>query len=715
MTDFFASTAYGLEELLKNELIELGATDCQIVQGGLYFQGDDRLLYQSLLWSRLASRILLPLATFSIQRDQDLYLGAREIDWLNLFSIDNTFSVHFKGMNDAIRNTQYGALKVKDAVVDHFMKEHNDRPSVSTSRPDIRIHVFLQGDKAHISLDFSGAQGLHQRGYRAQGGQAPLKENLAAAIIMRSGWQKGTPLVDPMCGSGTLLIEAAMMAADQAPGLKRSHWGFQAWKGFDPVLWGDLLKKAQLRAADGLKNTAPYFFGADQDPQAIRIAKNNVHEAGLEDLIKLSVQEVSQLVVNFPLINLWDKKSAGTLVCNPPYGERLSSEPELMVLYTTLGRVMKTVFGGWKASIFSGSSDLLSFLSLRADRQFKAKNGALDCYQKNYSLRDDPLTIPAEDFANRLRKNSRQRGKWAQKEGIDCYRLYDADLPDYNVALDRYGDKVILQEYKAPKTIDEKKARRRLQDMIQASLAVLKLAPNQLILKIRQPQSGKQQYVKLAQKEELVLVKEYHARLWVNLTDYLDTGLFLDHRLTRQMLAKLSQGKDFLNLFAYTGSATVHAGLGGARSTTSVDMSRTYLEWAKKNLNTNGLTGSRHRFIQEDCFTWLQHQKDEQFDFIFLDPPTFSNSKRMKSTFEVQRDYLLLIKTIKTLLRPQGKLIFSCNKRGFHLDLSQIAFLGFEAKDLRRQTESMDFAHHRPMHHCWLLTKKNKEPKKPCH
>lgn len=728
MNVLFASTAYGLEELLKNELLALGATHCKIVQGGLYFQGDDRLLYQGLLWSRLASRILLPLATFPVQCDQDLYLGSREIDWSGLFSVERTFSVHFKGMNNAIRNTQYGALKVKDAIVDHFIEQHNERPCVSKSLPDIRIPVFLEGDKAHIALDFSGIHGLHQRGYRAQGGgQAPLKENLAVAIILRSGWKQGTPLVDPMCGSGTLLIEAAMMATDQAPGLMRSHWGFQAWKGFNPVLWNDLLKEARLRAAAGFQNADSGFFGTDQDPKAISLAKENVRKAGLEKWITLSVQEVSQLTMHPPFIHLMDQKSTGTLICNPPYGERLSSVPELIAFYGTLGRVMKTAFGGWRASIFSGSSDLLSCLSLRAERQFKAKNGDLDCYQKNYALsahpQDHSLALPAEDFAHRLHKNSQRRDKWAQKEGIECYRLYDADLPDYNLALDRYGDRVILQEYKAPKTIDEKKARKRLQDAVHATLVVLKLAPDQLVLKTRQPQSGKAQYSRLAQKGEFVLVKEYNARLWVNLTDYLDTGLFLDHRLTRKMLSDLSWGKDFLNLFAYTGSATVHAGLGGARSTTSVDMSHTYLEWAKKNLKTNGLTGPQHRFIQEDCLTWLNHQKNEQFDLVFLDPPTFSNSRRMQHIFEVERDYLSLIKKIRALLRPEGKLIFSCNKRGFYPDLSQMALLGFEAKDLSMQTESIDFTRRRPMHHCWLLTKKNKsqkglnnqEPSSPCH
>ncbi len=236
MNSLFASTARGLEELLKSELEALGAHDCKVVQGGVHFQGDDRLLYQSLLWSRLASRILLPLNEFRVHSDLDLYLGVQAIDWPSIFGVDKTFAVHFSGVNEEIRNSQYGALKVKDAIVDSFTRKLDQRPTVAKQQPDIRVNVFLQRDMASVALDLSG-EGLHQRGYRDLTGQAPLKENLAAAIVLRSGWQPGTPMLDPMCGSGTLLIEAAMIAADRAPGLHRQHWGFSAWNGHNAELW----------------------------------------------------------------------------------------------------------------------------------------------------------------------------------------------------------------------------------------------------------------------------------------------------------------------------------------------------------------------------------------------------------------------------------------------------------------------------------------------
>ncbi|WP_350326539.1 bifunctional 23S rRNA (guanine(2069)-N(7))-methyltransferase RlmK/23S rRNA (guanine(2445)-N(2))-methyltransferase RlmL [Pectobacterium aroidearum] len=704
MNALFASTARGLEELLKSELESLGAQSCTVVQGGVHFEGDNRLLYRSLLWSRLASRILLPLNEFKVHSDLDLYLGVQAIDWSTVFSIDKTFAVHFTGTNEDIRNSQYGALKVKDAIVDSFTRKTGQRPDVAKQQPDIRVNVFLQRDTASVSLDLSG-EGLHQRGYRDLAGLAPLKENLAAAIVLRSGWQNGTPLVDPMCGSGTLLIEAAMMAADRAPGLHRTHWGFNAWLKHDAELWREVTAEAQLRARQGLQATTSRFFGSDNDRRVIDIAKANARRAGVAELISFGVKDAAQLQNPLP------EGPKGTVISNPPYGERLESEPALIALHNMLGRKMKSDFGGWQLSLFSASPELLSCLQLRAERQFKAKNGPLDCVQKNYQLAETQSESAgqiAEDFANRLRKNLRKLDKWAKQQGIECYRLYDADLPEYNVAVDRYGSWVVVQEYAPPKTVDAQKARQRLFDVINATLSVLELPSNRLVLKTRERQKGKNQYEKLAQKGDFLLMEEFGAKLWVNLTDYLDTGLFLDHRIARKMLGEMSHGKDFLNLFAYTGTASVHAGLGGARSTTTVDMSRTYLEWAEKNLRVNGLTGRQHRLIQADCLSWL-HNANEQFDVIFIDPPTFSNSKRMEESFDVQRDHLALMKDLKRLLRRGGTIMFSNNKRGFQMDSAGLTALGLNAKEITAQTQSQDFARNRQIHNCWLLTHAGEE------
>lgn len=705
MNSLFASTARGLEELLKSELEALGASDCRVVQGGVHFQGDERLLYQSLMWSRLASRILLPLGECKVYSDLDLYLGVQAIDWPGIFAVESTFAVHFTGTNDDIRNSQYGALKVKDAIVDSFSRKTGQRPNVAKQQPDIRVNVFLQRETASIALDLSG-DGLHQRGYRAAAGAAPLKENLAAAIVLRSGWQPGTPMVDPLCGSGTLLIEAAMMASDRAPGLRRTHWGFTAWKAHRADLWRKVTAEAQVRARQGLQTTTSRFFASDNDSRVIDIARTNARRAGVDQLMTFSVADALQLRNPLPA------GPTGTILGNPPYGERLESEPALIALHNQLGRRLKSEFGGWRLSLFSASPDLLNSLPLRAERQFKAKNGPLDCVQKNYLLAptDDPAspTPPsassevAADFANRLRKNVRKLEKWARQQEIECFRLYDADLPEYNVAIDRYASWVVVQEYAPPKSVDAQKARQRLFDVINATLSVLELPANRLVLKTRERQKGKSQYEKLAQKAEFLLMQEYRAKLWVNLTDYLDTGLFLDHRIARKMLGDMSRGKDFLNLFAYTGTASVHAGLGGARSTTTVDMSRTYLEWAEKNLRANGLSGRQHRLIQADCLAWMR-QTPEQFDVIFIDPPTFSNSKRMAEEFDIQRDHLALMQDLKRMLRRGGTILFSNNKRGFQMDKDGIAALGLSATEITAQTLSPDFARNRQIHNCWLL------------
>ncbi|HHR6406040.1 TPA: bifunctional 23S rRNA (guanine(2069)-N(7))-methyltransferase RlmK/23S rRNA (guanine(2445)-N(2))-methyltransferase RlmL [Providencia alcalifaciens] len=699
MNSLFASTARGLEELLKTELEALGASQCKVAQGGVYFQADDRVMYQSLLWSRLASRILLPLNDFDVYSDLDLYLGVQAIDWSEIFSVDDTFVVHFTGTNEEIRNSQYGALKVKDAIVDSFVRKLDQRPDVARQEADIRINVYLNKERASVALDLSG-DSLHIRGYRDLAGQAPLKETLAAAIISRSGWQKNTPMVDPMCGSGTLLIEAAMIAADRAPGLYRQHWGFNAWLKHNPELWREVVTEAQVRFRQGLKDTTSRFYGFDIDKRVLDMARANARRAGLQDLITFNHGDAAALE------NPVKTDIKGTIISNPPYGERLESEPALIALHSQFGRVVKARFPGWRLSIFSASPELLSCLQLRSEREFKAKNGPLDCVQKNYQLAETPSETVAEispDFANRLRKNQKKLAKWAKQQGVDCYRLYDADLPEYNVAVDIYGEKVVVQEYAPPKTVDERKARQRLFDVITTTMNVLGLTSNQLVLKTRQRQKGKQQYEKLAQKDDFFLVQEYNAKLLVNLTDYLDTGLFLDHRIARRMLGEMSRGKDFLNLFCYTGTATVHAGLGGAKSTTSVDMSRTYLEWAEKNLQANQLTGRQHRLMQADCLNWLANA-DEQFDLIFIDPPTFSNSKRMDGTFDVQRDHVQLITHLKRMLRRGGTVMFSNNKRGFKMDLEALTELGLKAQEITAKTLSEDFARNRQIHNCWLIS-----------
>ena len=708
MKQLFATTSRGFEELLKVELTELGAQEAKVVQGGVHYQADNETLYRTLLWSRLASRILFPLIESKIYSDLDLYAAVSGFNWLAQFDERVTFFVDFNGTNQEIRHTQFGAMRVKDGIVDYFERQGKTRPDVDKIQPDVRIQAYLNRENLVISLDLSG-EALHLRGYREDAGQAPLRETLAAAIVMRSGWQAGSPLVDPMCGSGTLLIEAAQMEAKIAPQLYRLHWGFDFWKSHNQSAWEKVKNEAIELAEEKQSEIQPHFYGFDLDRRVLKKAQKNAQNAGVSHLIKWQQGDVAAL--KNPSVN-----GVGTVICNPPYGERLGTTPALIALYSVFGQRLKKEFCGWNVSVFSSESTLLDCLRMRASRQFKAKNGPLDCVQKNYQVserKSDEITAKNElefnrtsevatDFANRLQKNIKKISKWAKQQGLDAYRLYDADLPEYNLAVDRYADYIVVQEYAAPKNIDENKARQRLLDAVTATLYVTGVETNKLILKVRQKQKGTNQYEKLANKGEYFYVNEYGVQLWVNLTDYLDTGLFLDHRLTRKMIGELAKGKDFLNLFAYTGSATVHAALGGAKSTTTVDMSNTYLNWAEQNLILNDIEGKQHKLIQADCLQWLE-KCDRQFDLIFVDPPTFSNSKRMEESWDVQRDHVKLMSNLKRVLSNNGTIVFSNNKRGFKMNLVALEELGLSVVEISHKTLPLDFERNKQIHNCWMI------------
>ncbi|AKO31576.1 23S rRNA (guanine(2445)-N(2))/(guanine(2069)-N(7))-methyltransferase [[Haemophilus] ducreyi] len=701
---YFATAARGFEEMLKIELEQICGADGKVVQGGVHFTTNQKGAYQALLHSRLASRILLPLVSTKIFSDLDLYATIIAINWADIFDPRDTFYVDFNGTNREIRNTQFGAMRVKDGIVDYFERKRFARPIVDKDRPDIRIHVYLDREKLIVSLDLSG-EALHMRGYREDTGKAPLRETLAAIIVLRSGWQKGTPLVDPMCGSGTLLIEAAQMQAGIVPQLQRKYWGFNAWKGHQQAIWQQVLEEAHSQ-----KNTQidPLFYGFDLDHRVLAKAKQNAQNAGVAHLIHWQQADIAAL--KNPCL---DQK--GTLVSNPPYGERLGTTPALIALYSVFGQRLKQQFAGWNVSIFSGEPSLLNCLRLRSTRQFKAKNGPLDCLQKNYQIAEYAIhnqhisessvaqnTQVAPDFANRLTKNIKKIEKWAKQQQLDAYRLYDADLPEYNFAVDRYSDHIVIQEYAAPKSIEQNKARQRLLDAVTATLHVTGIETNKLVLKVRQKQKGTNQYEKLANKGEYFYVNEYGAKLWVNLTDYLDTGIFLDHRLTRKMVGQMAKGKTFLNLFAYTGSATIHAALHGAKATTSVDMSNTYLNWAEQNLELNGLKSRNHRLFQADCLQWLAECR-ERFELIFVDPPTFSNSKRMEDSWDVQRDHIKLMTQLKRILTSDGMIVFSNNKRGFKMDFNGLTALGLVAENISYKTLPLDFERDPHIHNCWII------------
>jgi len=715
MHQYLAITSKGLEHLLVEELKELGIEEPNPVQAGVKFKANQEQIYRCCLWSRIASRFVLVLSEFFCNDDMDLYLSSSAVSWSKYFLPTARFIVDFNGTNQSIRNSQYGAMKVKDAIVDHFVKKNLPRPSISKDQPDLRVHIRLNKDQAILGIDMVGSS-LHSRGYRLDTGEAPLRETLAAALIKRSGWLAGVPLIDPMCGSGTLLIEACLIAANIAPNVHRKTWSFESFLDFDVELLNKVQAEASVAGSQGLEKVTSPFYGIDIDQRVIKSAKANARRAGVDSLIQFKVGDAVKLQrpENF---------AGGMIVSNPPYGERLDSEPRLIALYSALGGQLKQEFFGCKVALLSSNDELLSCLRMRADKHYKIANGKLPCHFKVYDISnrqrqhtqndvecvgnayDAEKIVVAPDFSNRLKKNFVKLSKWAKKEGLDCYRIYDADLPDYNAAIDIYGENVVVQEYAAPKTIAPEMAKRRLTDMLRAIMNTLNVESNNVILKVRERQKGKSQYQKLSKQSEQFVVKEYGVELIVNLEDYLDTGLFLDHKLTRRMLGKMSNGKNFLNLFAYTGSATVHAAVGGATQTTTVDMSKTYLEWAKQNMKLNGQEGTNHQFIQADCLQWLERENG-QYDMIFIDPPTFSNSKRMSTTFDVQRDHIDLLTNLERILSANGTIVFSNNKRRFKMDHQGLNAIGMNAEDISTDTLPLDFSRNKQIHNCWLVTRK---------
>jgi 23S rRNA (guanine2445-N2)-methyltransferase / 23S rRNA (guanine2069-N7)-methyltransferase len=706
---FFAPCAKGLEYLLVDELRALGVASAREALAGVGFDEDLASAQRVLLETRLASRLLLVLADFPCDDADQLYRGAAAIDWSEHLASTGSLAIHAHGRSGALVHSQFVGQKVKDAIVDQFRRATGERPDVDRDDPDLRIDVLLRKGKATISIDLGGS--LHRRGWRRQQGEAPLKETLAAAMLLRGGWPQryadGGALVDPMCGSGTLLIEGALMAAGVAPGLQR--WGDSPptrWRGWDAAQWHALRAAADERAQRGLAGLRAVFFGRDADPAAIRHARANAEAAGV-----VEVMQFDQAAIGAPLVA---PAPRGLVVSNPPYDERLAADP---ALYRQLGDALRRDLPDWRAALLCGDASLARASGLRAAKTYQLFNGTLECClivceplaaPRAVAAADaSPLSEGAQMVANRLRKNQQKRKRWLAKEAVHAYRLYDADLPEYAAAVDVYVEAapplrtfLHVQEYEAPKDIPVDVARRRFGELLRALQAELGVPRERIAIKTRARGKGGSKYGVLERRGETLTVLEGGLRFEVNLFDYLDTGLFLDHRPVRARIRQLAAGRRFLNLFCYTGAASVHAAAGGARSTTSVDLSATYLEWAARNLAANGFGGTTHRLVQADSLGWLRAERG-QYDLIFCDPPTFSNSARADD-FDVQRDHVALLRACLDRLAPGGLLLFSTNFRRFRFDAA--AFADCVVEELGAAMLPPDFARDPRIHRVWQLS-----------
>ena len=519
MTDLslFATVPRGLESLLAGELRHLGAAHVKQVRAGVAFGGSLETAYRTCLWSRVAGRVLLPVTSGAAADGDELYKTAQSVDWSRHLGVDDTLAVDFTGVNDRIRDTRFGGVRIKDAIVDQFRATSGGkRPSVDARAPDVRVNAHLASTRVAISIDLSG-QSLHRRGYRAEKVQveAPLKENLAAGLLLYAAWPgeaaAGASLLDPLCGSGTLLIEAALMAADVAPGLLRAEaeakpgaapaFGFLRWRQHDADLWNALLLEARERRGVGIKRLAAArpgmaIRGSDRDERAVKVARDFVKRAGLHGLVAIDHAQLDTVVA---------PAEHGLLATNAPYGERLEAA-DTEAVYRQLGERLREAFPGWNAVVLAGDQRQLKAIGLAPKRETDLRNGPLECVLAYYEAGAAPTgaaaprtaraearsssrkatppeaqtaaaespaaaapaaepqapvgTAPrslgggAEYLANRLRKNQRRLAKRLQREGITCYRLYDADLPEYNLVVDVYGEWVHVQEYAAPPEID---------------------------------------------------------------------------------------------------------------------------------------------------------------------------------------------------------------------------------------------------------------------
>ncbi|HER63079.1 MAG TPA: bifunctional 23S rRNA (guanine(2069)-N(7))-methyltransferase RlmK/23S rRNA (guanine(2445)-N(2))-methyltransferase RlmL [Desulfobacteraceae bacterium] len=702
---FAATCGAGLEELVAGEIHAQGGRNTVINPGAVSWEGNLEAGYRMCLWSRFASRILLQIGRFDAPDPDTLYREAGKIDWDAHFSGNTTFAVFSTITDSPISHSKYAALRVKDAIVDQFRSRTRRRPDVDPARPGVRFNLHLRGEQATLAIDLSG-ESLHRRGYRVMSVEAPLKETLAAGIVHFAGFTPDFPtdavLLDPMCGSGTLLIEAAMVYGDVAPGLQRKSYGFLAWNRHDSKLWERLVNEAVQREEEGLEKPWPQIIGYDADPHAVKAARQNIEAAGLDEKIQVNQRQ---------LAFLRQPHKNGMMLINPPYGERLSDREEIKYLYRCIGRKIGQELDGWKIGFFAANPDLIGSLKMEWQESFRLYNGPIKCKLHNgiarhneiiTTTRPDPVPPDPEmegiDFANRLMKNYTSLQPWAEREDITCFRIYDADMPEYNFAVDLYEEWVHVQEYAPPSTVDKDKAHRRLQVGLNVIRHTLNIPPSRLFIKTRRVQKGKKQYQKQSTGGKLFEVREQQCRFLVNFTDYLDTGLFLDHRSTRAMLGRMAHAKTFLNLYGYTGSATVHALMNNASATTTVDTSGTYLQRARSNFSLNGFGGPQHQTVEQDCIKWLEHCRD-RFALIFVDPPTFSNDRHRKTAFTVQEDHEKLLRLSMQRLSRDGLLVFSTNFRKF--SMAESLEKEFDVREISAATIPEDFKKNPRIHRCW--------------
>ncbi|TWT36310.1 Ribosomal RNA large subunit methyltransferase K/L [Posidoniimonas corsicana] len=725
-----ATTAFGVEAVVRRELEALGYPAKITAPGRVAFEGDPQAIAQANLWLRAGERVVVELASFPATDFGQLFDGVAALDWAAWIPPDGEFPVRGRSRGSQLSSVPACQKIVKKAIVERLRQQHGVQELPETAGL-YGVEVALVDDVATLTLDTTGV-GLHKRGYRPVTSSAPLRETLAAAIVQLSYWRNGRPLLDPFCGAGTLAIEAAMIGRQIAPGLRRV-FAAEDWPAVPADVWQAAREQAQQRMLPALDER---ILATDADDQVLVTARRSAERAGVLEDIHFQQRAFADTL---------SKREYGCLITNPPYGERLGEQREIEELYQAMPLVLRRL-PTWSHYVLTSRLDFEQLVGQTADKRRKLYNGRLECTLFQYQGPKPPkgegggrkqgaepasaaktsvvepapkasVDAPqrafgglkpeaarqAEEFSNRLKKLARHLRKWPTKRGITCYRIYDRDIPEAPFAIDRYDDALHIAEYERPHDRTPAEHADWLDHMVRTAADALETPRELVFVKRRFRQRGETQYQRVAEQQAVRLVKEAGLTFRVNLSDYVDTGLFLDHRVTRGRFRDEAEGKRVLNLFAYTGAFSVYALAGGAERVTTVDLSPTYLDWARDNVRLNKLDASRCDFVEGDSQEFVESLPAEPlFDLAIVDPPTFSNTKRGADDWDVQQHAAPLLVEVAKRMPPGGVIYFSTNSRRFKLDEDQLS--GLAIREISRQTVPEDFRNKR-IHRCWRMVK----------
>ena len=772
MAELYASCPEGFESALADELRGMGLRQVRKLKGRVSFVGEAIDAERACLWSRLASRVFVVIARIGCATADELYEGACGVTWETVLREGASIAVTARGTNDELRNSHFAALRVKDAICDRLTAVTGTRPMVDTERPDAHIVLTIRSERASLDMDLSGDPLFKRlpREATRPGAAHVLRPDYAALVLAEAGWTQacaaaradGTQpvLVDACCAGAGLELEAAAMLLDRAPGLTRERWGFMSWTEHNADAWNALVDDARAHAEAGAaRGNSAALIATDASNGAVEFARRIVRKAGLARFVTFTAPDALSLAQSVHAVS-WDSCAAPIVIADSTEVS-MKQLPQLLSLFAgirgtrELSGATVTILTRDDAIVRSFGSEPERSLLVKPNNEdarivtFAGSTGMGNAPDSDAEDASAPVAmrtssidlgdgvpvavlIPeSEQFARRLQKVARQRRKWAKREGITCYRVYDADLPDYAAAIDLYegsastpGRWLVIAEYAAPRSVDPALAQTRLLDILTLAPHILEVEPDNVYAKARLRSRGGSQYGKRSASatgtagdsptepesfltRRLPLIEEGGLTFAVNFDDYLDTGIFLDHRITRGIVRELARGKRFFcNLFAYTGTATCYAADADVEETVTVDLSNTYLDWAERNMRQNGFTGREHHYVRADVMRWISdmRQTRNRWDLIFCDPPTFSNSSKMgRRTWDVQRDHAELIIGMSRLLTREGEAIFSCNLRTFKPDIEKMARAGVVLTDITAQTIPEDFARNQRIHHCYIV------------